>query len=782
MANRELQGAEKPSGAQRCRARTLFEAALDLSRDQHAAFLARECEGDAELRRQVEALLNHDESADDGFLQPPPPDPRLDRLLKRDDPDPLLGQTIGEFTIQRTIATGGMGTVYLAEQANPRRNVALKVLHAGFWSRSAERRFEFESQILARLQHPNIAQVYAAGTVRLGGERGRPVHYFAMEYVPNARTITQCADERSLNTRQRLELFLQVCEAVRHGHDKGIIHRDLKPGNILVATDDAVAADLRVGRLRPAGTPGVTDKRPAGTPDATPRVKVIDFGVARAVDSDVALTTLHTDTGQLIGTLAYMSPEQCDADPLGLDVRSDIYSLGVTLYELLCGKLPYDVSKTSLVAAARTIRETEPARPSTTMGSAGVPARRISGDLEIIVLKCLEKERAKRYASVADLADDVRRTLRGEPVAARPPTIWTKAVRWAVRRPKTATLLVCALFVAGTAAATAVSRYVLLIQPYDIKMSEDHRTVRLVTRLGDPLTTWDAGVAKGISFARFFSPDECPQNGPLVVIGFAPRAQIYSGELCAFAVNGDRKKPLWRHRVEPEDLPTDETIASPARHNYGVEQGLVADIFPEVVSPGLEIVAVFSHARSRRAIRIYDLGGTLRFQVWQDGGIWDCHWMREAGLLIFLGGDEREKDRAHAAKADVDFVPVLFAVKPAIGLISKDYIGRDATDPRLRPVWYRYFKRPLDAKLRYDTQFSTDALGSYDDGRHAAIEVKVPNRDRPDGTFTFVVDEHGREVPESRLFGDYWEKNKAKLPPDSDFRLRDDPPVYRPAR
>ena len=293
---------------------------------------------------------------------------------------PLIGQRVGQYHIKNLIATGGMGSVYLAVQEQPRRTVALKLLKRGIASRSALRRFEYEAQILARLRHPGIAQIYEAGTHQ-EDPAGPGTPFFAMEYIAEAKSITQYAADRKLGTHKRLELFARICDAVHHGHQKGIIHRDLKPTNLLV--------------------------------DAAGQVKVIDFGVARATDSDQAVTTLQTDLGQLIGTLQYMSPEQYDADPAALDTRSDVYALGVVLYELLCERLPYDLTRATIYQAARIIRDQAPPRPSTV-------SRLITADLETITLKALQKQRDERYQSAGDLGRDVRRYLNHEPIDARP--------------------------------------------------------------------------------------------------------------------------------------------------------------------------------------------------------------------------------------------------------------------------------------------------------------------------------------------------------------------------
>jgi eukaryotic-like serine/threonine-protein kinase len=274
-----------------------------------------------------------------------------------------------------------MGIVYIAVQDNPSRRVALKVIRPGAGGRSLLKRFQREGQLLGRLQHPGIAQIFEAGVAQLG-EPGQPgsieLPFLAMELVEGV-TLSRFAAERRLGTRARLELMAKVCEAVEHAHQRGLIHRDLKPGNILV-----------------------TD---AGEP------KVLDFGVARALDQAPTVTAA-TEAGQLIGTVAYMSPEQVGGDQAALDTRSDVYTLGVILYELLCGRLPHQVRTRTVLEAAREIRESEPARPSTI-------GRGFRGDVETIMLRALQKDRERRYPSAAALAGDLRRYLAGEPILAR---------------------------------------------------------------------------------------------------------------------------------------------------------------------------------------------------------------------------------------------------------------------------------------------------------------------------------------------------------------------------
>ena len=331
----------------------------------------------------------------------------VDRSRSRPLPEVVtqrhMPKQIGHYHIKRLIGEGGIGAVYEAVQTQPRRTVAVKVLRSGSVSASALRRFEYESQLLARLRHPGIAQVYEAGTHDDGV--GGPVPYFAMEYIPGAQSITHFATMSGLDTRKKLELFIKVCDAIQHGHQKGIIHRDLKPANILVDTSTAGA----------------------GQP------KIIDFGVARGSDSDMAEAQMQTEAGMLVGTVQYMSPEQVAADPNDIDVRSDVYALGLILYQLLVGKLPYDVSPASIFAATKIIREQAPARPS-------VVNTTLKGDIETIVLKSLEKDRAKRYQSAAELAADLQRYLNNEPILARRVGALGRSLRWVKRNRAIATV------------------------------------------------------------------------------------------------------------------------------------------------------------------------------------------------------------------------------------------------------------------------------------------------------------------------------------------------------
>jgi hypothetical protein len=426
--------------------KALFEAARELGDPGvRAAFLEQACNGNAGLRGRLEQLLAVEMPAEDFFSVNPvhaagvaavaegvaagePPLPPGDPLLATSE------TVIGRYRLLQRLGEGGCGVVYLAEQQEPvRRRVALKIIRLGMDTERVISRFEAERQALALMDHPNIAHVLDAGAT----ESGRP--YFVMELVQGVK-ITDYCNQHQLDTRQRIELCIQVCHAIQHAHQKGVIHRDIKPSNILVTLHDG-----------------------------SPMPKVIDFGIAKATEGRLADNTFSTGCDQFIGTPAYMSPEQANYGGLDVDTRSDIYSLGVVLYEMLAGRTPFDskhLVESGVDEMRRTLLEREPQPPSTLLTTLGrseltriadqhhaEPLRLISalqGDLDWIVMKALEKDRRRRYETANGLAMDLQRYLNNEPVVARPPSRWYRLQKLAQRNRGTFAAIVAvavALFI-----------------------------------------------------------------------------------------------------------------------------------------------------------------------------------------------------------------------------------------------------------------------------------------------------------------------------------------------
>jgi serine/threonine protein kinase/tetratricopeptide (TPR) repeat protein len=376
------------------RLKEILQAVAALSEPERSVFLDEACKDDPDLRREVESVLAHESD-------PTTPGWTTGAASSGLDSHPT---EIGPYRILERIGEGGMGVVYLAEQTEPvRRRVALKVIKLGMDTKQVVARFEAERQALAMMDHPNIARVLDAGAT----PDGRP--YFVMECVQGI-PITDYCDLHNLKMPERLELFTQICEAVQHAHQKGVIHRDLKPSNVLVE---------------------VMDDHPVP--------KVIDFGVAKATAHQLTERTVYTEQGQLIGTPEYMSPEQAEMTGLNVDTRTDIYSLGVLLYQLLVGALPFERETLRTAGYAgihRILREVDPPRPSTRLSSLGADTETVAkrrqtdrssllselrGDLDWITMKALEKDRTRRYASASEFAADIERFLNDEPVLARPP-------------------------------------------------------------------------------------------------------------------------------------------------------------------------------------------------------------------------------------------------------------------------------------------------------------------------------------------------------------------------
>jgi serine/threonine protein kinase len=390
--------------AAHARVAELFEQAIALPPELRRGFLQEACKQEPEILERVLAIVSQDEEGTKDYLISPLPTVDVGRIeeICRPEGEPVeVPELIDGYRILRPLGAGGMGNVYLAEQEGCEPAlVALKVMRLRSGIPRAAMRFERERRALERMTHENICRILGGGTT----ERGLP--YFVMEYVPGAEPLATYARHGRLGLHERLKLFLRVCAAVDHGHGRGILHRDLKPSNILVGRDGAV--------------------------------KLIDFGIARSLQADSEIATRMTEVGQLFGTLQYISPEQLDGGQLdgeqldgrALDVRSDVYSLGVVLYELLTDHPPYEVANLSLEDAARVIRESPPLRPSNPL---------LRGELDAILFRALEKTPQRRQASVEELALDIQRSMASELVPAGARGLARRfsrlAQRWSRQRP-----------------------------------------------------------------------------------------------------------------------------------------------------------------------------------------------------------------------------------------------------------------------------------------------------------------------------------------------------------
>ncbi len=419
-----------PTKERAARAEATFNSALDRPAAEREAYVTDVCGDDAKLQARVRELLAAHERAQGFMPDDAPLSPEVEAELARLKPEEG-GEEIGPYKLREQIGEGGFGTVWVADQEMPvRRRVALKIIKMGMDTKEVIARFEQERQALAMMDHPNIAKVLDAGAT----QNGRP--YFVMELV-RGLTITEYCDQKHFSTAERIELFITVCQAVQHAHQKGIIHRDLKPSNILVTVNDGKAVP-----------------------------KIIDFGVAKATQGRLARATVYTQFQQMIGTPLYMSPEQAELTSLDIDTRSDIYSLGVLLYELLTGHTPIEqetLARVGLDEIRRIIREVDPPRPSlrlkTLDGAEMTTAAQrrnteptklpgtLRGDLDWIVMKCLEKDRGRRYDTANSLAVDLQRHLNNEVVGARPPTAMYLLGKL-VRRNKLAVIAAAAVAVA----------------------------------------------------------------------------------------------------------------------------------------------------------------------------------------------------------------------------------------------------------------------------------------------------------------------------------------------
>ena len=552
------------------RAKQVFHEALEKTGPQRTSFVAAACGGDAELRAQVDALLRaHDEAG--GFLASPtrPGDEAASTAaagLAAAAPPEALGTHVGPYKLLQVIGEGGFGVVYMAEQEQPiRRRVAVKIIKLGMDTKEVIARFETERQALAMMDHPNIAKVLDAGTT----DSGRP--YFVMELVRGVPLTNYC-DANRVSTRERLELFIQVCRAIQHAHEKGVIHRDIKPSNVMVTLHDAA-----------------------------PIPKIIDFGVAKATNHRLTEKTLFTAYGACIGTPTYMSPEQAEMSGLDVDKRSDVYSLGVLLYELLTGTTPFDpeaLRSAAFVELLRIIREVDPPTPSARLSTLGEQLIEIArnrhadpslltkilrGDLDWIVMKAIDKDRRRRYDSASDLVADVSRYLKDEPVTARRPSSVYRLGKFAKRQrgPLLAAACVAVALVLGglvaltrsapgaVAAATTAGVYelpkasssndVLSLSPDGTKAAvmtydkgQNLAVFDFATQQTTPITDFDWSPGSSWVYGAVWSPDarriaytQCPITLPSDRSGCELRAATLTREASVIAGHQPGVVMMW---------------------------------------------------------------------------------------------------------------------------------------------------------------------------------------------------------------------------------------------
>lgn len=564
------------SPALRDRAEALFLELVDVPADAWPALLEVKCEGDLELKEEVSSLLGcHKEAG--SFLDRQELLALTPDLIRPSEPPLVLGTRVGEYTIERVIGAGGMGVVYQARQEKPRRVVALKLVNSAIASPALLRRFGLEAEMLGRLQHPGIAQIFEAGAADAGeGALRRP--FIAMELVPGP-PLLEYAKQKGLPTRERVRLMAEVCHAVQHAHQRGVIHRDLKPQNILV--------------------------------DDHGRPKVLDFGVARAVGADVQATTVHTSVGQLIGTLPYMSPEQVLADPREIDTRSDVYALGVILFEMLTGKQPLDLANRSVPDAVSIIRNQDPMRLSSI-------SRVYRGDLEVIVAKALEKDKRRRYQSAAELAADLEHYLAGEPIAAKVDSAFY-VLKKQIRRHRGAV----AAGIAAVIGLAAFAVYASVQSHRNSVLAAEERAARI-----------EADEARDLARSR---AEEMRRNLYVSAIGFAQAAQSLNdtGRLKSILAScpEDLRGWEWRYLTRSADTAGRSQAIPDGRMNSAisrdgsrivrwhteapiiVEDGSTGEAIREIDLGGEWITAVRLNANGRMAVAGVEFGGLFVVDV-----------------------------------------------------------------------------------------------------------------------------------------------------------------------
>jgi len=645
----------------------------EIERDHH---LAVQCADDPELLIEVKQLLDNEQAGCEQLDEPifgTHLDLGMTDAMNSVTPDPASqissGTHIGPYQIISPIGSGGMGIVYEAQQDQPSRHIALKMMRHAVLSRHDSLRFRREIEILGQLQHPNIAQVYDAGvyytdSIRDSDEIGRP--YFVMELISDAKNIINYAKHHHLNITQRLKLFLEVCRGVNHGHRKGIIHRDLKPGNILVG------------------------------PDGHP--KIIDFGVARVAESEqLNVTTVRTEIGLFVGTVQYMSPEQCEPDgetELLIDTRSDVYSLGVILYQLICRQLPYDVSNSSVIKAARTVCDTTIARPHEI-------DRKLKGNIDAILIKALNRDPDRRYQSAGELGQDINHHLQGQPVVARPPSFTDHATTLIRRHPilttTTLSLLIALMVIGGSILGT---RY-LGKTPSHIVLDENALIARLYSVGENVLDVW-----KHVCGAELVERPPEFGGGQVALITYMHDIQAqYPDHLCLYDVGK-------KDQSEPIILPLPQTrehwleqwltqMDTPEEMDqYSSKHTQTADIFPDL--PGEEFITVHTHIPEfPTAIRIYDLQGNILYERWHKGQLSSLKWNPATRQIICSGlRNDKFPEYQDVNLPLMNNVRILFAFQPDRNHEYGSTILNSEQELNEGVVWYLYMSPVVTWKMR----------------------------------------------------------------------------------
>ena len=567
---------------------TLFERAMLLSSGERAAFLSQACAGRPDLRAEIESLIAAaDPLRDDDHYS---------------EPDLFLGRRIAGFTLERLIGEGGHGRVYLAHQHSPQRAVALKIMSSGLLSRSARRRFEYESEVLARLRHPGIAHVYEAGVESIAGVL---LPWFAMEYIEGAQTIVEFARETTAPLRARVALAIELCDVLQYGHQRGVLHRDLKPSNVLIGQDA--------------------------------RLKVIDFGVAGSLGSNALPVTHATHAGDILGTIAYMSPEQCSGDHRVPDARSDTYALGTVIYELLTLAPAFDVRSKSIPDAIQLVVGASPRRASMVNPS-------LRGDLEAILMKSLEREPERRYQTAAELALDLRAYLSSGTVSARHHTLRYRATRFLCRR--WLPVSVGAAFVVALSAAAVVS-YVSLLGEREARVAVALRAEELsraLTRAEDEVrvriattTFLSRNVVNAIP-ARTGKPDATVRESLVLAV-----KQI------AEVARGDARAELELRRISAAALQGMNELRAAAEQYGGAVRIVDANPNVQLLAPVKWVGLLGSYGLVLTAIKD-DRGGEVQLRAWEEGKSLLGERHKEtvfAGAKYFSGAVKRDGFEQH---------------------------------------------------------------------------------------------------------------------------------------